>query len=246
MNVLLLSWATLAIPLFNAILLLWLGATVLLNSDKRTVGIWAASAGLLLGSTFFFAHTVIIARGVVHFGWLSMLFWWTIAMVPAIILPYAWYVIMLWYSGFWTREDSPLRRRQRRWLLIISVGLGIGLLSFFAGLVLLMGASPQLSGLRRFMRWSIAGIPLLAGAYSLYVVLCIGLSLDAVGRPGPARRAMGNIARQRARPWLVAASLALLLVSFVVMGAVLWLVQDVQRRTFLRYFSGAIHPPLLY
>ena len=221
-----------AISLFNAILLLWLGIIVLLNSDKRTIGIWAASAGLLLGSIFFLAHTAIVGRGVIYLGWLSTLFWWTVAMIPAIILPYAWYIIMLWYSGFWNGEKSTLRRRQRRWLIFISAGLVIGLLTLFAGTILLVTSTPQLQNLRMFMRWSIAGVPLLAATYSAYVVLCIGLSLDAVRRPGPSRRAMGNLARQRARPWLVAASLALLIVSFVVMGTVLWIVQDVQQRTF--------------
>jgi signal transduction histidine kinase len=231
MNEFLLYWAIMAVSLFNAILLLWLGITVLLNSDKRTIGIWAAGAGLFLGSAFFFAHTVIIDRGVVHFGWLSMLFWWTMAGIPAIILPYAWYVIMLWYSGFWNGEQSKLHRRQRNWLLFISMGLGMGLLSLFVGVVLMTFSSPFLDGLRTFMRWSIAGIPMLAAAYSAYVVLCFGLSLDAVRRPGPSRRAMGNLARQRAQPWLTAASLAMLVVSFVVMGTVLWLVQDVQELT---------------
>ncbi len=232
MQELLLYWAIMAVSLFNAILLLWLGITVLLNSDKRTIGIWAASGGLMLGSVFFFAHTAIVGRGVIYLGWLSTLFWWTVAMIPAIILPYAWYIIMLWYSGFWNGENSTLRRRQKRWLILISTGLVLGLFSLFAGTILLISSSPQLFNLRMFMRWTVAGVPLLAAAYSAYVVLCIGLSLDAVRRPGPSRRAMGNLARQRARPWLMAASLSLLIVSFVVMGTVLWIVQDVQQRTF--------------
>ena len=236
MSELLLYWAIMAVSLFNAILLLWLGITVLLNSDMRSLGIWAASGGLMLGSVFFFAHTAIVGRGVIYLGWLSTLFWWTVAMIPAIILPYAWYIIMLWYSGFWNGEDSTLRRRQKRWLILVSTGLVLGLFSLFAGTLLLISSSPQFFNLRMFMRWTIAGIPLLAAAYSAYVVLCIGLSLDAVRRPGPSRRAMGNLARQRARPWLMAASLSLLIVSFVVMGTVVWLVQDVQQRTFYDIF----------
>ena len=232
MNDLLLYWATMAVSLFNAILLLWLGITVLLNSDKRSLGIWAASGGLLLGSVFFLAHTAIVGRGVIYLGWLSTLFWWTVAMIPAIILPYAWYIIMLWYSGFWNGEKSTLRRRQRRWLVFISSGMVIGLGTLFAGTLLLVMGTSRLDNLRTFMRWSIAGIPLLAAAYAAYVVLCIGLSLDAVRWPGPSRRAMGNLARQRARPWLTAASLSLLIVSFVVMWTVLWVVQDVQQRSF--------------
>jgi len=241
MNELLLYWATMAVSLFNAIILLWLGVTVLLNSDKRSIGIWAASGGLLLGSVFFLAHTAIVGRGVIYLGWLSTLFWWTVAMIPAIILPYAWYVIMLWYSGFWNGEKSTLRRRQRLWLIFITTGLLLGLFSLIAGTLLLLAPSAQLYNLRMFMRWSIAGVPLLAAAYSAYVVLCIGLSLDAVRRPGPSRRAMGNLARQRAQPWLVAASLALLIVSFVVMGTVLWLVQDVQQRTFYDIYLESSH-----
>ncbi len=241
MNELLLYWAIMAISLFNAILLLWLGVTVLLNSDKRSIGIWAASGGLLLGSVFFLAHTAIVGRGVIYLGWLSTLFWWTLAMIPAIILPYAWYVIMLWYSGFWNGEKSTLRRRQRRWLIFISTGLIVGLGTLLAGALLLLSSSPQLHNLRMFMRWSIAGVPLLAAGYAAYVVLCIGMSLDAVRRPGPSRRAMGNLARQRARPWLVVASLALLIVSFVVMGTVLWVVQDVYQRTFYDIYLASSH-----
>ncbi|PID87290.1 MAG: hypothetical protein CSA11_08375 [Chloroflexi bacterium] len=237
MKELLLYWAIMATSLFNAILLLWLGVTVLLNSDRyHTISIWAASGGLLLGSAFFFAHTAIVGRGVIYLGWLSTIFWWIVAMIPAIILPYAWYIIMLWYSGFWNGEKSTLRRRQRRWLIFVTTGMGIGLFTLLLGILLHIIPNAHVNKLRSFMRWSIAGIPLLVAAYSAYVVLCIGLSLDAVRRPGPSRRAMDNLARQRARPWLIVASLALLIVSFMVMGTVLWLIQDVQQRTFYEIY----------
>ena len=35
-----LDWAIMAVSLFNTILLIWLGLTVLLNSDRHTWGIW--------------------------------------------------------------------------------------------------------------------------------------------------------------------------------------------------------------
>ncbi len=57
-------------------------------------------------------------------------------------------------------------------------GLGIGI-------ILLAIPSQELLNLRIFIRWSIAGIPFMALAYSGYVVLCIALSLDALRRPGP-------------------------------------------------------------
>ncbi|MBK8935809.1 MAG: hypothetical protein IPM76_26500 [Chloroflexi bacterium] len=93
--------------------------------------------------------------------------------------------------------------------------------------------------MRTFIRWSIAGIPLLAVGYSLYVVLCIGLSLDALRRPGPPRRMMGDLARRRAHPWLVVASLAMLVVSLLVMGVVMWVVQDARQRTFYDIFLAS-------
>jgi len=234
-----LDWAVIAISFFNAILLLWLGFTVLLNSDRRSPGLWAAGAGLLLGAAFFISHTAIIGRGVITLGLASAIFWWTIAMVPAIILPFAWYVITLWYSGFWNDPLSNLRRRQRPWLLLTSGGLALGLLSLAAGVVLLAMPSPNLDNLRLFIRWSVAGIPLLAVGYSLYVILCIGLSLDALRRPGPPRRVMGDLARRRAHPWLVAASLAMLVVSLLVTGVVLWVVQDARQRTFFDIYLAS-------
>ncbi|MBK8986796.1 MAG: hypothetical protein IPM39_12105 [Chloroflexi bacterium] len=234
-----LNWAIIAISFFNAILLLWLGVTVLLNSDRRTLGVWAASGWLLLGAAFFVSHTAIIGRGVITLGWASTIFWWTIAMVPAIILPFAWYVIMLWYSGFWNDPMSDLRRRQRPWLLLASGGLVLGLLSLAAGMILLAVPSPNLYHLRVFIRWSVAGIPLLAVGYSLFIVLCIGLALDALRRPGPPRHVMGDLARRRAHPWLVVASLTMLVVSFMLMGVMAWVVQDARQRTFYDIYLSA-------
>ena len=53
---------------------------------------------------------------------------------------------------------------------------------------------------------SLLGIPLLVLLYPVCVLLSIGLSIDALLRPGPARRMMGDLARQRAQPWLLATS----------------------------------------
>ena len=61
----------------------------------------------------------------------------------------------------------------------------------------------------------------LALVYPVFILACIGLALDALLRPGPTVRIMGQLARQRARPWLAAASGVLLLVSLLV-AAILW------------------------
>ena len=233
---LLLDWATMAVSLFNTILLTWLGLTVLLNADRRDWGIWLASGGLLLGGAFFVSHTAILGVGLLQLSWRSMIFWWTVGMVPAIILPFGWYVTILWYAGFWNDPSAGLRRQQYPWLIFTVILLVTGLMSLGLGVLLLAVPAPGLAPLRLFIRWSIAGIPLLALGYSAYVVLCIGLSLDALRRPEPSQRVMGSLARQRAHPWLAATAVALLIVSLLGGGVMLWVIQDARQRTFLEIY----------
>ena len=239
-NILFLDWPILAISLFNVILLSWLGLVVLLSAERRQVwGIWLSSAGLLMGSAFFISHTAILSLGLFTLGW-SMIFWWAGGLVPAIVLPFAWYLIILWYNGYWENRPSSLFQRHRPWFwLIIATMIG-GLVTIFVGIVLLSTARTQFVQLRLFVRWSIAGIPLLALGYSVYVVLCIVLSLDALRRPGPSMRMMGALARQRARPWLMAVSLILLLVSLLVAGVMWWIVQDARQRTFWDVYQESV------
>lgn len=231
-----LNWALIAVSLFNTILLAWLGLTVLLNSDRRAWGIWLGGLGLLLGAAFFLSHTVILGLGLDNFSW-NAVFWWLAGMVPAIILPAAWYVAMLWYAGFWERPHSDLRRRQRPWLIAALALLALGLLALALSLFLLATPRSLLAQIRLYFRWSIAGVPLLALGYSLYIVLCIGLSLDALRRPGPSSRVMGQLARRRARPWLAAASVTLLVVGLLVSGTMAWLAEETQRALFADVYA---------
>lgn len=267
----LLNWAIMAVSFFNTILLLWLGATVLLNAERRDWGIGLATGGLLLGGAFFVSHTAIlglfigghlvsgytaiISEGLLVIG-RNMIFWWTAGLVPAIILPFAWYLIMLWYGGFWNREgtqsksprsprplrlNSPSLYARQRYLFWLVVGLLLsGLGGLAIGILLLAIPSPELINLRLFLRWSVAGIPFLALAYSGYVVLCITLSLDALRRPGPTPRLMGNEARQRARPYLIGASLALFVVSLLVASVLLWAVQSTRNMFLYEFYDQAI------
>jgi hypothetical protein len=94
----LLDWAIVAVSLFNTVLLLWLGLTVLLNAERRTWGIWLAGGGLLMGAAFFVSHSAILGYGLDYQG-PGIDFWWHIGWVPVIVLPFVWYVLMLWYSG---------------------------------------------------------------------------------------------------------------------------------------------------
>lgn len=238
-DILLLDWAIMAVSLFNTILLTWLGLTVVFNSDRRDWGVWIATTGLLLGALFFLSHTAIVGLGLSQLTWRSMIFWWTAGLVPAIMLPYAWYIIMLWYAGYWNVPKTRLRQRQRIWLALITGMLFVGLAALVTGVLLLAIPSRELDPLRRFIRFSIAGIPLLAVGYSIYVLLCIALSLDALRQPAASRRVMGMVARRRAQPWLASASLALMVVSLLVTGVMLWIVQDTRQRTFFDiYFES--------
>jgi signal transduction histidine kinase len=235
----LLNWALVAVSLFNTILLAWLGLTVLLNADRRAWGIWLGGGGLLLGAAFFLSHTMILGLGLYSLGW-NVIFWWLAGMVPAIILPVAWYVSMLWYAGYWERPGSDLRRRQRPWLGLALLLLVLGLLALILGFYLLATPRSLLAQVRLYFRWSIAGVPLLALGYSLYIILCTALSLDALRRPGPSARVMGQLARRRARPWLAAASVALLLVGLLVSGTMAWLAEETHRAVFADVYTRSV------
>jgi signal transduction histidine kinase len=214
----LLYWATMAVSLANTVLLIWLGLTVLLNAERRTWGIWLASGGLLVGGAFFISHTAILGLGIGSLD-TRIDFWWQIGLASVMGLPFGWYVIMLWYTGFWEDRQAALFRRQRYGFAFSALlTLNIGLLMLFANpfpsyaqlLALSFSETPQLFG-----------IPLLILVYPLYTMLTIGLSLDALLHPGPSRRMMGELARRRARPWLIAAAAGLLLVGLLVVIALL-------------------------
>lgn len=218
----LLDWAILAVSLFNTVLLFWLGLTVLLNAEHRSWGVWLTGGGLLMGGAFFISHTAIFGYGLTNMAW-EMNIWWRAGWGPVVLLPLAWYVITLWYAGFWDRRpDSALRRRQRVWL-----GLALALAGVLLGLLIFANPLPsytQVVQLNLSATPEIGGLPLLILVYPFYIVLCIALSLDALRRPEPSARLMGELARRRARPWLIATAVVLLLVSLLTGWIILWIV----------------------
>jgi signal transduction histidine kinase len=199
--------------LFNTLLLFWLGLTVLFNAESRSWGVLLAASGLLVGAVFFLGHSVLLIQGagslIDTFG-----FWWNAGWLPLIAAPLSWYLLMLWYGGYWDARDSALRRRQSIWLYL-------ALVFTFVLFVLTLLVNP-LSGLSQ-VTYAEAGRVIITGSippilllYPLFILLCTGLSLDALLRPAPSRRPMGELARKRARPALVGASGALLLISLMV------------------------------
>lgn len=228
----LLDWAIIAVSLFNTILLLWLGLTVLLTADQRSWGVWLVGGGLLTSGVFFVSHTAILGYGF-HVIGQGLNFWWRVGWLPVVISPLTWYVAMLWYAGFWNPQpteapaSSPLRRQ--RYGLTVTVLLAV----ILVGLLIFANPLPsfiQVSQLKLSATPEVGGVPLLILIYPLYILLCIGLSLDALRHPAPSGRVMGDLARRRARPWLAAASLILLLVSLLVGWVMVWVVLNAQQR----------------
>lgn len=231
------NWAIMAVSLFNTVLLLWLGLTVLLNAERRTLGnILLAGGGLLLGAAFFISHSAIIGQGLRNIND-GMNFWWLVGWVPVLFLPFAWYVVMLWYAGFWRKENRnlPTYRQQRTWFfLTIAVVIGLVGLFVFANPLPSYTRAVQLNLDNTF---SIFGIPVLVLAYPFYTVMCISLSLDVLLSPASSERVMGELARRRAQPWLLATSLVLLTVSLLVALVMLWIVLNARQRTLYQQYN---------
>ena len=214
------DWAIISISLINTILLIWLGMTVLLNAEKRTWGSWLAISGLLLGGLFFISHTIILG-----FGWdilgHSIDFWWRAGLAPIVVLPFVWYLMMLWYSGFWNKDSDSINKKHKPWFygsLLFNLTL--------MGLTLFENPVPSYSGYAEtglIETLSLAKIPILLLLYPIYVIFCVILAIDAIRFPGSTERVMGALARNKAKPWLEAASIVLLVVGLLVAAAFQWI-----------------------
>ncbi len=201
---LLINWSVVAISVFNTIALLWLGLTVLLNAERPRWGTWVVGGGLILAGLFFAAHSAAIASDPWTIG-REIRIWWRLIWLPCLGGPYLWYLAMAWYT-------NALNARHHRMLLIV-VG-AVGLLALI--LVLLVNPIPSYDQFREQPSppiFSLAGIPAALLIYPVYSMLCIMLSLLALRHPVESDRFMGDLARIRARPWLIATSFILLMVG---------------------------------
>ncbi|MBI5054500.1 MAG: hypothetical protein HZB52_14715 [Chloroflexi bacterium] len=230
----LLDWFSLAVSLFNTILLFWLGLTVLLNAERRTMGLFITGGTLLLGGAFFISHSAILGIGFFDLGE-AFNFWLRLGFVPVIAIPFAWYAIMLWYAGFWDREQTGLRKKHRLRLIVITA-MSVGMIALFAW------ANP-IATITLTTRYdpadavSIGGIPLIVIFYPLYIVLCIASSLNVLRHPNPSQRMMGDLARRRARPWLAATAIVLLIVTLLVTALMLWVTFTASHSTIAEFYS---------
>jgi hypothetical protein len=207
-----LDWPAVSLSLFNAFLLFWLGFTILLESDRKSFGIWLAADGLFLGAVFFIAHSAILENGI-RMTFPGINFWWQAGWWPVILSPLAWYSVILWYAGFWDDPASKMHKRQAPWFGLVMV-FTAGLL----GWMLLANPLPDI-GIRGMPT---SGFYILAVLFPIYILLCILLALNAILHPGPTARLLGDEARRRARPWLTASTLVLLVVSLIVALALVY------------------------
>ncbi len=222
-----LDWAIMAVSLANVILFLWLGVTVLLNAERRTWGVWLAGGSLLLGAAFFISHSAILGYGL-DFAGIGLNLWWRLGWLPVTALPFAWYVIMLWYTGHW----GQVRHRSG---LLLTLALLVGLV----GWLIVASPLPTFSQLAQFKLSTGPGFPLFLLIFPLYISLCNGLAVGALRHPVPSERMMGDEARRRARPWLLAASAVLMLVSLLVAGLIAWVLLNSRQGTFSGSYTTA-------
>lgn len=226
-------WGLLSLSIFNILILIWLGLTVFLAAEQRSRGLYLILGGTGLGTLFFMSHSLILVSQFTDRLDSQLNFWWHLGWLPVIITPILWYWLILWYSGW------PRRHQKLAWLLT-------GLAGFIILLLLFAQAIPDyadvialnLARTRRLM-----GIPLIFILYPPLAVLCILLPIDALHHPMPPQRLMGELARQRSRPFLLRASY-LFLISGLLVTLFLGWVAFASERGFV-FVTGVLFVPAI-
>jgi signal transduction histidine kinase len=109
----------LALSIFNLVSFLWLACTVWLNGNRRSLITRVGTAGLGLSALFFFIHSLLIFSPLSQTsGLVSTNFLWHLIWLPALGVPYIWFVIGLHYASLINKGW-----RHRRPLLLIYSGL---------------------------------------------------------------------------------------------------------------------------
>src|SRR5512137_316203 len=186
-----------AVSLFNTVLLLWLGLTVLLTGNRRKPATIAGGVGLLLGALFFMGHTLLIAHTVDFFGG-GVNIVWRVMWFVLVVAPYFWGLAIFYYSG-----DPAAGRWVRRILTAAMFFMVLALFFIFP--------------LPTFLDFVLAPAlaPVVIWLYVPYLFLCFVLPLMALRQP-TSRSALWRDPFRRARPWLIAAAtmLTLAVVAF--------------------------------
>jgi signal transduction histidine kinase len=202
--------AALAISIFNAIICLWLGSTVILDGGRER-GPQLAAAGMVMAGVFFLIHAAVVGRGPPLSG-VGLPFWWRVISVPSLLAPYAWYATMVWYTGVSGRVLTMHK------LLLVVVGLFIGVLVLLLTAIYPLPPQVRTFALRIVPAWLVAGLPFIVAGYLLTLIICFVLPIHAL-LTGPGRRAnLPSQAWGRVRTWLVRTSLLGLLGGLIALG----------------------------
>jgi two-component sensor histidine kinase len=122
----LLQTAVLALSIFNLTTFLWLACTVWLNGDRQAGIVRLGVVGLGFSALFFFIHAILISSPLTSpSAFPSLNFWWYMIWIPALVVPYIWFTIGLYYAALINKQW----RRPRPFLLVLS-GL-LALMIFF-------------------------------------------------------------------------------------------------------------------
>ncbi len=109
----------LALSIFNLIAFLWLTFTVWLNGNRGSLIARVGVIGLGLSALFFFLHALLIAGPLSQAaGLVTPDFLWHLIWLPALGVPYIWFVIGLHYAALFNE-----RWRLRRPFLLVCSGL---------------------------------------------------------------------------------------------------------------------------
>ena len=215
----LLPWAMFAVSLFNTLLLLWLGLTVLLNAHTRNWGTLLAGSGLLVGAGFFLIHTAALDYSLDRLLETSAA-WWFILAAPVVALPWGWMILMLWYCGLWDEGIGA-----KRWRVVIpfalSSMLGIALVVVAVWSAPKLNASPfAFVDDQNLNQWT--GFRVGLWLYPPFLVGCTATALVALKHPAPTGHWSREASRRRAGPYLLASSWVQLAVSLAVATALLF------------------------
>src|SRR5579859_2807880 len=96
----LLQTLALALSIFNLVAFLWLALTVWLNGDRRTMIARVGVVGLGFSAFFFFLHALLISEPLSQATNLVIAdFLWHLIWLPALGVPYIWFIIGLHYAA---------------------------------------------------------------------------------------------------------------------------------------------------
>ncbi|HEV2661294.1 MAG TPA: hypothetical protein VGU68_11875, partial [Ktedonobacteraceae bacterium] len=178
----------LALSIFNLVSFLWLACTVWLNGDRHSLIARVGAVGLSLSALFFYVHALLISTPLTQTsGLITSEFLWHLIWLPALGVPYIWFMIGLHYASL--MNDSW--RRRRPLLLVCSAALGLLVLLLlvfnsstfsFAGTLRLLAYSEILQSNRAQLLSSPVLLPVAFLCYVTFCAISLWFTPSRVGR----------------------------------------------------------------